>query len=111
MPIKTRFKVKHISDKEFYSLDYQIMGLVFEIHKEFGPFCDEKIYKFEIAERCYKRALGTVQMEEPIYVSYQDFSKKYYSAINHSAIKLCLVNCLRYYHHSYVLLHRLSSYN
>jgi len=78
MPIRTRFKVKHISDKEFYSLDYQIMGLVFEIHKEFGPFCDEKIYKVELAERCQKRELGTVKMEEPIYVSCQDFSKNYY---------------------------------
>lgn len=59
---------------------------MFEIHNESGPFCDEKIYQVELAERCHKRALGKVQTEEPIYVSYLDFSKKYYSATNYSAI-------------------------
>lgn len=78
MPIKTRFKFKHISDKEFYSLDYQVMGILFEIHNEFGPFCDEKIYKAELAERCQKRGLGTIQTEEPICVSCHEFSKNYY---------------------------------
>jgi GxxExxY protein len=77
MPIRTRFQVNKISDKEFYSLDYQMMGIVFEIHNEFGPFCDEKIYQVELAERCHNRSLGTVQIEEPLYVSCQDFSKKY----------------------------------
>jgi GxxExxY protein len=77
MPIRTRFKVKNISDKEFYSLDYQIMGIVFDIHNEFGPFCDEKIYKAELADRCQTRDLGTVQIEESIYVSYNDFTKNY----------------------------------
>jgi hypothetical protein len=31
MPIRTRFPVNKISEKEFYSLDYQVMGIVFEI--------------------------------------------------------------------------------
>ncbi len=43
MPIRIRFKINPISKKEFYELDYQMMGILFEIHNEFGPFCDEKI--------------------------------------------------------------------
>jgi len=78
MPINTRFKVKNISDKEFYSLDYKIMGIVFDVHNEFGSFCNEKIYKTELADRIQKRELGTVQIEEPIYVFYNDFTKNYY---------------------------------
>ena len=81
MPIRTCFKVNNISDEEFYSLDYQLMGLVFEIHNEFSQFCDEKIYQVELMERCHKRELGTVKMEESIYVSYQDFTKNYYEQI------------------------------
>ena len=67
MPIGTRFQVKEISDKEFKSLDYKIMGIVFDVHNEFGPLCSEKIYKTEIADRCLKQKLGVVQIEEPIY--------------------------------------------
>ena len=78
MPINTRFKIENISDKEFYSLDYKIMGIVFDVHNEFGHFCNEKIYKIELADRCQKRELGAVQIEEPIYVSYNDFTKIYY---------------------------------
>ncbi|MBC8180712.1 GxxExxY protein [candidate division KSB1 bacterium] len=78
MPIGTRFQVKEISDKEFKSLDYKIMGIVFDVHNEFGPLCSEKIYKTEIADRCLKQKLGVVQIEEPIYVSYMDFTKTYF---------------------------------
>ena len=51
MPINTHFKVNNISDKEFYLLDYKIIGIVFDVHNEFGSFCDEKIYKTELADR------------------------------------------------------------
>lgn len=88
MPIRTRFQVRHISREEFYDLDYQVMGIAFEIHNEFGPFCDEKIYQVELAERCQKRSLGTVDLEEPIYVSCHGFSKNYYIdlLLNHSVM-------------------------
>ena len=62
MPIKTRFEVRNISDDEFYSLDYKIMGIVFDVHNEFGRFCDEKIYKTEIADRCQKEELVQYKM-------------------------------------------------
>lgn len=78
MPIRTRFKGRQISKDEFYNLDYQVKGILFEIHNEFGPFCDEKIYKVELADRCLKKRIAPVQLEEPIYVSYNDFSKIYY---------------------------------
>ena len=70
MPIKTRFEVRNISDDEFYSLDYKIMGIVFDVHNEFGRFCDEKIYKTEIADRCQKGGIGTVQNDSRI-IGYQ----------------------------------------
>jgi len=75
MPIRTRFNFKPISDKEFYSLDYQIMGLVFEIHKEFGPFCDEKIYKVELAERCQKKVWAQYNWKNPFMFLARIFQK------------------------------------
>ena len=41
MPIRTRFKVKKISDKEFYSLDYEIMV---ELLSDWGTFLDTNLF-------------------------------------------------------------------
>lgn len=40
MPIKSSVVIETISEDEFYSLDYKIMGIVFSIHKDFGRFYD-----------------------------------------------------------------------
>jgi len=78
MPIEPRVTIRSISEDEFHSIDHKIMGLVFEIHKELGRFCDEKIYQNELAYRCGEMALGEVATEVPIRVSYRGFQKTYY---------------------------------
>jgi len=67
-----------MSQEEFYELDYQVMGLVFDVHNDLGPLCDERIYQDELARRCRRAGIEDVLTEVPILVSHKDFSKKYY---------------------------------
>jgi len=78
MPIEPSVTIKPILEDEFHSIDYEIMGVVFEMHKELGRFCDEKIYQNELAYRCQKMGFGEVATEIPIRVSYKEFQKHYY---------------------------------
>lgn len=78
MPINSGFQTKSISSGDFHLLDYDVMSIVFSIHKELGRFWNEKIYQNELAYRCEKAGLGRVTTEVPIRVSYQDFIKIYY---------------------------------
>lgn len=78
MPITHGVEIKEISDEEFYSLDYKIMGLAFAIQQEFGRFWNETIYQNELAHRCQKAGVADVATEVPIGVSYNDFSTFYY---------------------------------
>lgn len=78
MPIEHAVQSRAISRNEFYSLDYEIMGLVFSVHRELGRFWNEKIYQNELAHRCQKAGVKNVATEVPIKVSYKDFKKFYY---------------------------------
>ena len=78
MPIKCSVMIEYISENDFYLLDHKVMKTVFSIHKDFGRFCDEKIYQNELAHRCQKIGFDTVATEVPIQVSFQDFNKLYY---------------------------------
>ena len=73
MPITPLRPVRRLSQAQFAELSYEVMRCVFEIHKEFGSFFDEKIYKRELASR-----LARVQIEFPIMVTHRTFSKTYY---------------------------------
>ena len=78
MPVKHGVMIKPIPEDEFHLLDHKIMEIVFSIHKDFGRFCDEKIYQNELAYRCRNTGFETVTTEVPIQVSYEDFFKTYY---------------------------------
>lgn len=78
MPIEHGVHTTSISDNDFHLLDYEVMGLVFAIHRELGKFWNEKIYQNELADRCQKAGLGNVATEVPIQVSFKDFTKFYY---------------------------------
>ncbi|MGH7491222.1 MAG: GxxExxY protein [bacterium] len=97
MPIKTEFEPRHISEEGFRELDFQIMGLAFDIQNEMGRFWSEEIYRNELAYRCRKGHLDKVDIEEPIKVSFKDFTKTYFIdlLINNSIIyELKAVNAL-----------------
>jgi hypothetical protein len=61
VPIIPLHPVRRISQGEFQELWYAVMGVVFEIHNEFGRFLRERIYKRELACR-----FPGVELEFPI---------------------------------------------
>lgn len=77
MPIQPNVVLKPISQSDFHELDYEIMGIVFSLHQDFGRFWNEKIYRNELADRCQKAGFENVTTEVPIQVSYKDFNKVY----------------------------------
>ncbi|NIS38718.1 GxxExxY protein [Candidatus Saccharibacteria bacterium] len=77
MPIQLGVKTTEISHDDYHTIDYEVMGIVFSIHRESGRFWNEKIYQNELAYRCQKAGLKDVATEVPIYVSYKDFIKTY----------------------------------
>ncbi len=79
MPIYHNTDVNSISDNEFYSIDYEIIGLIFSIHRDMGRFWSEKIYQNELADRCIKSGFNNIKIEVPIQVLHIDFSKTYYA--------------------------------
>ena len=86
MPVKYQFEVRHISEQEFHELDYQLMGLAFSIHNEFGRLWSERIYQKELRRRCLEAGVIDVLIEAPIEISYKDFLKRYYVdlLVNHA---------------------------
>ena len=73
MPISTPIPIRHLSQSEFGEIAYAVMEQVFAIHKEFGRFFDEKIYKRELARR-----MAGVTLEVPVDVTFGSFTKRYF---------------------------------
>lgn len=73
MPIAPLHPVRRIPQDEFREIAYEVMGHVFRIHREFGRFFEERIYKRELASR-----LPEVELESPITVSHGTFMTTYY---------------------------------
>jgi len=78
MPVKHNVIIIPVPEDEFHLLDHKIMELIFSVHRDFGRFCDEKIYQNEIVYRCQNTGFETVATEVPIEVSYKNFVKTYY---------------------------------
>jgi GxxExxY protein len=78
MPIEISTAIEAFEQEEFHALDRRIMGVVFDIHNEFGQLLDEELYKLEIAERCLALGMQPVEREVRIQVRHATFSKDYY---------------------------------
>lgn len=52
MSIQVMAKTEILTQAEFHAIDEKVMGVVFDMHNEFGRFLDEQVYKGIIAERC-----------------------------------------------------------
>ncbi|MCI0360412.1 MAG: GxxExxY protein [Planctomycetaceae bacterium] len=68
MPVKVHAESRVLSEGEFAELAYEVMGHVFAIHREFGRFFDESIYKRELARR-----MTGVELEVPVEVRFDPF--------------------------------------
>ncbi len=77
MSVEYKKKLIRIDQKEFNELDYYVVKHAFSIHNEFGRFCDEVIYKKELALLLKKQGFD-VQLEVPVYCNYKDYTKIYY---------------------------------
>ena len=60
MSIDISIPVQRISQQDFHSVDKLVTGMAFDIHNEFGRFCDEKIYQNELLHRCKSRFKCTI---------------------------------------------------
>jgi GxxExxY protein len=77
MPIEVGTNIRPCNQEEFHELDRQVMGIIFEVHNEFGPLMDEEVYKSEIAARCLGMGLAPAEREVRIRVTHDGFSKDY----------------------------------
>jgi len=77
MPIEVTSQIQRLGQEEFHALDKQLMGIVFDVHNEFGRFLDEALYKAEIAARWMAAGLGTVEREVRMTVTHESFRKDY----------------------------------
>ncbi len=73
MPVRSKYKVRRLTQQEFAALAYQVMGKLFEIHEDLGRLFDEQIYRRELLQRL-PEAHGEVLVE----VNFDSFSKRYY---------------------------------
>lgn len=77
MPIEIQNRIVLLDQEAFHALDRRLMGIVFDVHNEFGRFLDEELYKREIAARWVESGLGTAEREVRISVTHETFRKEY----------------------------------
>lgn len=77
MPIQLDYPIRAYDQEAFHAIDRKVMGIVFDVHNEFGPFLDELLYKREIATRCLEANLP-VTREFGIHVSHGSFKASYF---------------------------------
>ena len=63
MPIEVATKIQMLEQEEFHALDKNLMGVVFDVHNQFGRFLDEALYKVEIAARWLAAGFDSVERE------------------------------------------------
>lgn len=78
MPIEVSTEIKVYDQEEFHALDRRVMGVVFDVHNDFGRLLDEYLYKTEIAARCIAIGLHPAEREVRVRVSNDSFAKDYF---------------------------------
>ncbi len=77
MPIEVEGgALRAYSQEEFQGVDYAVMGIVFDVHNQFGRFLDELLYKREVAARCLMAGIPT-EREVRVKVEHGSFRKEY----------------------------------
>ena len=77
MPIEIKRNITRIAEQDFHKIDFEITGLAFAIHNEFGRLWNEKIYQNELANRCREAGFKNVETEVPVIVRHKSFHKDY----------------------------------
>ena len=77
MPITHQQPLQPIGQAAFKQLDYKVMGLAFELHRELGQLFDESIYQTALTQVLSSKEISTLS-EFHIQVTHRGFSKDYY---------------------------------
>jgi len=78
MPIEVDSEVRVFSDEEFHALTHRVLGVVFDVHNDFGRLMEEEIYQQAIRRRCELAGIIPARREVEIKVRYKDFQKSYF---------------------------------
>jgi GxxExxY protein len=78
MPIEVDSEIRVFSEDEFHGLAEKVIGIVFDVHNDFGRLMDEEVYKQAICRRCEAADIIPARREVEIKVCYRDFEKQYY---------------------------------
>ncbi len=74
MPFDVPVHVRSLASDEFRQLDYRVMQHAFASQNELGRFCDEAIYRNDLATRLANAGF-TAQTEVPLMISCRDYRK------------------------------------
>ena len=86
MPIIPQHHVHRISESEFKTIDYTVMGAIYDTHNELGRLFDESIYSAALYERLTAKNIPCFR-ELEIQVAHEDFKKSYYiDLLVHSSV-------------------------
>lgn len=77
MPIRCALSLRPISDAEFDEIDRAVMGCAFASQNRLGRLCEEQVYENDVAARLRSLGFREVFTQEPLVVSYQEFTKRY----------------------------------
>lgn len=77
MPIHCALKLQPISNAEFTAIDRVVMGCAFASQNRLGRLCDERVYENDVAARLRAEGFRDVITQEPIFVTWQEFTKRY----------------------------------
>ena len=81
MPIEVSTAIQACDQEPLHALDRQLMGVVFQVHNDFGRLLDEDLYKCEIATRCATLGLHPAVREVRIRVRHESFIKDYFTDV------------------------------
>lgn len=77
MPIQCPLNIERLSTEQFRSLDYAVMGQMYESQNTIGRLADEQVYRADVAQRLESVHLSS-QEETPIEITHKTFAKTLY---------------------------------
>ncbi len=76
MPIILHTPVRVLNQQEFHELNHQVLGVIFQVHSEYGRLADEAVVKSAIAAEWNRT--GIAARDIPIRLTHGSYSKTLY---------------------------------
>jgi len=76
MPIILHTPIRVLSQQEFHELNHQVLGVIFQVHNEYGRLADEAVFKSAIAAEWSRT--GIAAREVPVRLTHGSYSKTLY---------------------------------